>query len=100
MHPDGVLVKTSTDNSRWQTERCSDDQNSWTSKVIYKKHPLGQRVLRMASAFLGKYTSVGNILVRLLLFRLLPVRDLQFRLLLFHLLYIFTSNCFYLQHCY
>jgi len=31
------LVKTSTDNSRWQTERCSDDRNSrslYTSKVI------------------------------------------------------------------
>ena len=26
MHPDRVLVKTSTDNSRWQTERCSDEQ--------------------------------------------------------------------------
>ena len=37
LHPDRVLVKTSTDNSRWQTERCSDDRNSrslYTSKVI------------------------------------------------------------------
>ena len=25
---DCVLVKTSTDNSRWQTERCSDDRSS------------------------------------------------------------------------
>ena len=37
VHPDRVLVKRSTDNSHWQTERCSDDQSSWnlyTSKVI------------------------------------------------------------------
>ena len=37
VHPDRVLVKTSTDNSRWQTERCSDDRSSWslyTSKLI------------------------------------------------------------------
>jgi len=36
--PDGVLVKTSTDNNtRWQTESCSDDRSSWSlymSKVI------------------------------------------------------------------
>ena len=25
-HPDFALVKTSTDNSRWQTARCSDDR--------------------------------------------------------------------------
>ena len=40
VHPDRVLVKTSSDNSRWQTERCSDDQSSWslyTSKVIYRR---------------------------------------------------------------
>ena len=42
----------------------------------------------------------SNILVRLLLFRLLPFRLLQFRLLLFRVLHIFTSICFYLQHCY
>jgi len=37
VHPDRVLVKTSTDNSCWQAERCSDDRSSWslyTSKVI------------------------------------------------------------------
>ena len=37
LHPDRVIVKTSTDNSPWQTERCSDDRNSrslYTSKVI------------------------------------------------------------------
>ena len=43
-----VLVKTSKNNSRWQTERYSDNRNSqslYTSKVIlyYEKHPLGQR---------------------------------------------------------
>ena len=64
LHPDRVLVKTSTDNSRWQTERCSDDRSSWslyTSKVIqyYKKHPLGQRASRVASGFLGKYASIS-----------------------------------------
>ena len=25
MHPDHALVKTSTDSSRWQAERCSDE---------------------------------------------------------------------------
>ena len=37
VHPDRVLVKTSTDNSSWQMERCSDDpisQSLYTSKVI------------------------------------------------------------------
>ena len=37
VRPDRVLVKTSTDNSRWQMERCSDDRSSWslyTSKVV------------------------------------------------------------------
>ena len=28
---DLVLVKTSTDNSRWQTVRCSDDRSLYTS---------------------------------------------------------------------
>jgi len=35
--PDRVLVKTSTDNSRWQTERGLDNRSSrslYTSKVI------------------------------------------------------------------
>ena len=69
--PDRVLVKTSTDNSRWQTDRFSDDRRSWslyTSKVVqhYKKHPWGKEApppphththTHMASAFLGKYAS-------------------------------------------
>ena len=37
-HTDLALIKTSTDNSRWQTMRCSDDrisQNLYTSRKAY-----------------------------------------------------------------
>ena len=60
VHPDHVFVKTNTDKSHWQMERCSDDrisQSLYTSKVIqyYKTIPPGaKRPPCMASAFLGK----------------------------------------------
>ena len=28
VHPDHVLIKTSMDNSHWQTEQCSENQTS------------------------------------------------------------------------
>ena len=37
-HPDLALIKTSTDNSHWQTVRCSDDRISlslYTSEKAY-----------------------------------------------------------------
>ena len=62
LHPDRVLVKTSTDNSRWQMERCSDDRNSrslYTSKVIYT--PGAKKPQCMASAFVGKCASITAV---------------------------------------
>ena len=69
--PDCVLVKTSTDNSRWQTERCSQDRSSWslyTSKVdlvLHETPPGAKRPLRMVSAFPGKYASIPAELKKL-----------------------------------
>ena len=68
VHPDRVLVKTSTDNNHWQTESCSDNL-----KFLEPTHSQGDLVhtqvqmhihlqvygkesLHMASAFLGKFS--------------------------------------------
>ena len=64
--PDHVLVKTSKNKSRWQTEQCSDDQSSrslYTSKVIYyyKQYPWGKEAMCIASAFLGKHASITAV---------------------------------------
>ena len=60
-HPDRVLIKTSTDNSRWQTDRCSDDRNSrslYTSGKAYSDLVLQAT---LASDFLGKCASTEEI---------------------------------------
>ena len=46
VHPEHILIKTCTDNSRWQTERYC------------KQHPLGEEVSCGASAVLGKCASI------------------------------------------
>ena len=66
MHPDCAFIKTSTDNSHWQTERCSDDRNSRSLYASGKAHsnlvvqstlPGVKRPSCMGSAFLGKCAS-------------------------------------------
>ena len=63
---DHVLVKTSKDNSRWQTERCSDDRSSRAYTLLKwfnttNNTPWGKEATCMASAFLGKYASITAV---------------------------------------
>jgi len=58
VHPDSVLVKTSTDNSRWQTERDAQTIEVLGAYTLLSIPPGAKRPPRMASAFLGKYAVV------------------------------------------
>ena len=66
VYPDLALIKTSTDNSCYQTDPCSENQSSQSlctsgkRKVIYycKQHPWGEEASYVASSFLGKCASI------------------------------------------
>ena len=69
-HPDLALVKTSTDNSRWQTARCSDDRISrslytsgkaYGNLVLQATLPGAKKPPCVASTFLGKYASITAV---------------------------------------
>ena len=69
-HTDLALIKTSTDNSRWQTARCSDEQISlslYTSGKAYSNLllqatlPRAKKPTCVASTFLGKYASITAV---------------------------------------
>ena len=57
VHPDSILVQTSTGNSRWQTDRFSDDGSSW-SLYISSNTPWGKETSCMTSVLLRKYASI------------------------------------------
>ena len=68
--PDLALVKTSTDNSRWQTARCSDDRISrslytsgkaYGNLVLQATLPGAKKPPCMASTFLGKCASITAV---------------------------------------
>ena len=62
--PDCVLVKTSTDNSRWQTGemlRGSKFLEPIHFLVLHETPPGANRPLHMVSAFPGKYASITAV---------------------------------------
>ena len=63
VHPDRILVQTSTGNSCWQTDRFSDDGSSWSLYIskYYKQHPWGKETSCMASVLLRKYASITPV---------------------------------------
>ena len=64
-HPDLALIKTSTDNSCWQTARQSNFQSLYTSGKAYGNLVLVLHGVKkppyMASAFLGKSASTTAV---------------------------------------